>query len=34
MKDMKQLINKWGESMLFSLLMALCPHMDFYSLFG
>ena len=24
MKDMKQLINKWGESMLFSLLMALC----------
>ena len=24
MKDMKQLINKWGESMLLSLLMALC----------
>ena len=23
MKDMKQLINKWGESMLLSLLMAL-----------
>ena len=34
MKDMKQLINKWGEEYALFPSDGALPHMDFYSLFG